>query len=72
MVKFRIIVEGVYSGASKEFDHGVLKGIARCLKANINDSSVLLRYENGNQTSQLDARWDVQNHKGKRRTGIAG
>ena len=65
MSKLRIIVEGgVYSAASKKFDHGVLKGFARCLKANKHDSSVLLRYENDNQTSQLDARWDVQNHKG--------
>ena len=52
MDKFRIIVEGgVYSGASKEFDHGVLKGLARCLKANVHDSSVLLKYENDNLTS---------------------
>ena len=47
MSKLRIIVEGgVYSNVSKEFDNGVLKGIARCLKANKHDSSVLLRYEN--------------------------
>lgn len=47
MSKLKIIVEGgVYSNVSKEFDNGVLKGIARCLKANKHDSSVLLRYEN--------------------------
>lgn len=47
MDKFRIIVEGgVYAGVSKEFNRGVLQGIARYLKANVHDSSVLLRYEN--------------------------
>ena len=53
MDKFRMIVEGgVYAWASsKEFGLVALKGLARCLKANVHDSSVLLKYENDNLTS---------------------